>query len=427
MSAPILLPALQGHFGEWTYYAAIMPVAEVEERVRYARELHSNERLSDRIQRELQDAGPGRRNRAVAIAAYLRDNERRFFNSIVVGIYGGEPIWHPFDVVAGSLRDGGTELQLCQEERVGFLKLTGTEHLFALDGQHRVAGIRRALAEGDEISDDIMTVLFVPHSNDETGVSRTRRLFVDLNKRAVPVATKDIIILDEVNLAAILSRRLVDEHPWFSRGQIDVDQFNNTIAGNAKALCSIGTLYDVIRRILSKALAQTAEERAELKDAASVRLPEPRIDYYYRRSVRYFEGLARANPRLEEYLEGGPTSGIAPVARGSRERNVLFRPIGQQVFANAIAAIAGADGMDSALDLARLFPVDLATPPYADVIWDTRRQTMRGKGLGLATRLLKHMCGVGEEQNSERLRQEYGLSVGRPRAILPNRIVRSQA
>lgn len=425
MSAPILLPALQGRFGEWTYYAAIMPVAEVEERVRYARELHSNDRLSDRIQRELQDTGPGRRNRAVAIAAYLRDNERRFFSSIVVGIYGGEPVWHPFDVVAESLGEEAADLQLCQEDRVGFLKLTGTEHLFALDGQHRVAGIRRALADGDEINDDIMTVIFVPHANDEAGVSRTRRLFVDLNKRAVPVATKDIIILDEVNLAAILSRRLVDEHPWFSRGQIDVDQFNNTIAENAKALCSIGTLYDVIRRILSKALAQTAEERAELKDAASVRLPEPRIDYYYRRSLRYFEGLTRANARLGEYLEGGAASGIAPLARSSDERNVLFRPVGQQVYANAITAIASADGMDAALDLARLFPFDLAAPPYADVIWDTRRQTMRGKGLGLATRLLKHMCGLAEEEDSAKLRQDYGLSVGRPRARLPGRIARS--
>ena len=425
MSAPILLPALQGRFGEWTYYAAIMPVAEVEERVRYARELHSNERLSDRIQRELQDTGPGRRNRAVAIAAYLRDNERRFFNSIVVGIYGGEPAWHPFDVLAESFGGGDAERQLCQQDRVGFLELTGTEHLFALDGQHRVAGIRRALAEGDEINDDIMTVLFVPHANDDAGVSRTRRLFVDLNKRAVPVATKDIIILDEVNLAAILSRRLVDEHPWFSRGQIDVDQFNNTIAANARALCSIGTLYDVIKRILSKALAQTPEERTEVKDAASVRLPESRIDYYYERSVRYFEGLTRANARLREYLEGGPASGIAPLARGSEERNVLFRPVGQQVYANVIAAISSGEGMDAALDLARRFPFDLAEPPYADVIWDTRRQTMRGKGLGLATRLLKHMCSVDEEEGSERLRQEYGLSLGRPGARLPRRIVHS--
>ena len=271
-----------------------------------------------------------------------------------------------------------------------------------------------------------MTVLFVPHANDAAGVSRTRRLFVDLKKRAVPVATNDIIILDEVNLAAILSRRLVDEHAWFSRGQIDVEQFNNTIAGNASALCSIGTLYDVIRRILSKALAQTSEERAELKDAASVRLPEPRIDYYYRRTVAYFEGLARANARLGEYLEGGAASGIAQLARSSEERNVLVRPVGQQVYANAIAAIASAGGMDAALDLARQLPFDLAAPPYADVIWDTRRQTMRGKGLGLATRLLKHMFGFGEE-DSERLRQEYGLSVGRPRARLPDSIVRAQS
>ena len=195
--------------------------------------------------------------------------------------------------------------------------------------------------------------------------------------------------------------------------------------GNARALCSIGTLYDVIRRILPKALAQTAEERAEIKDAANVRLPEPRIDYYFDRSVRYFEGLARANGRLGEYLEGGAASEIAPVARGSQERNVLFRPVGQQVYANAIAAVAGAGSMDAALELARQFPVDLARPPYADVIWDTRRETMRGKGLGLATRLLKYMCRVTENQDSEGLRQAYALSVGRPGAVLPNRIVLS--
>ena len=212
---------------------------------------------------------------------------------------------------------------------MGFLELRGTERLFALDGQHRVAGIRNALKAGTQIGDDILTVLFVPHLNDETGVARTRRLFVDLNKRAVPVARKDIIILDEVDLAAILSRRLVDEHPWFSRGQIDVDRFNNTIPKNAQALCSIGTLYDVIRRILPKALACTKDERDELKHAASLRLPEERIDYYYRRSLEYFEGLARANGHLRDYLESGPTSGFAVMARGSEERNVLFRPVGQ--------------------------------------------------------------------------------------------------
>ena len=261
MSSPILLPALQGRFGDWTYYAAIMPVSEVDARVRFARELHPNESLGDRIQRDLQDSGPAGRNRAVAIADYLRNNDRRFFNSIVVGTYGGEPVWHPFKVVPRSLHDETIDIQLSQQERVGFLELQGTENLFALDGQHRVAGIRKALEAAVEISDDILTVLFVPHLNDAAGVARTRRLFVDLNKRAVPVARKDIIILDEVDLAAILARRLVDDHPWFSKGQIDVDRFNNTIPQMGRALCSIGTLYDVIRRILPRALARTKAEK----------------------------------------------------------------------------------------------------------------------------------------------------------------------
>ena len=425
MSSHILLPALQGRFGAWTYYAAIMRVSEVEKRVQFARELHPNESLSNRIQRELQDSGPGGRNRAVAIANYLRDNDRRFFNSIVVGTYGGEPVWHPFKVVPRSVRDETIDIQRSEEDRVGFLELAGTERLFALDGQHRVAGIRNAVQAAVEIGDDILTVLFVPHSNDDAGVARTRRLFVDLNKRAIPVARKDIIILDEIDLPAILSRRLVDDHPWFSKGQIDVDRFNNTIPQTTKALCSIGTLYDVIRRVLPKALARTRDERDELKEAANLRLPDDRIDYYYLRSLTYFEGLAHANRRLRDYFERGATSDIAVAARSLEERNVLFRPVGQQLYANVIAALAESEGLERALEVARLFPVDMAEPPYADVIWDTRRHMMRGKGLGLATRLLKYMCGAGQEKDLNDLQREYRLLLGHERATLPERIVSS--
>ena len=418
MPDPIRLPALQGQFGEWTYYSAVMPLSEVRDRVGFAQEIHRNERLKERIQRQLMDSN-GPRNRAEEIANYLQENERRFFNAIVVGVYGGDPVWHPFEIEADDEDYDLEDDDHAAQDRIGFLELDGTEGLFAVDGQHRVAGIKRALSESEQLEEDTLTVLFVPHRNSDTGIARTRRLFVDLNKRAVPVDKKDIIILDEVDLAAIISRRLVDEHEWFSQGQVDIDRFNNTIPVRSEALFSIRTLYDIIARLLPKALASSVDEREELKLAERNRLADERIDHYYRRALKYFRGLARANRQLRQYLDRGAGNGRAARARSADSRNVLFRPAGQMAFADAIADLGNRDGLDSALRSARMFPMDLAEPPFANVIWDVERSTMHASGASLAGRLLKYMCGITPRGGNDKLRARYREVLGNTRARLP--------
>ena len=423
MTGPILLPALQGQFWDWVYYAAIMPLSEVKDRIGFAHLLHRNRNLGELIQRQLQDSGSGKRNRQDAIANYLKENDSRFFNAIVVGIYGGDPVWHPFGITARPDFDMENIGNLAEQERVGFLELTGTERLFALDGQHRVSGIKRALEKDGDAAADILTVLFVPHSNTVVGIQRTRSLFIDLNKRAVPVGLKDIIILDEVDLPAILARRLVDDHKWFSRGQVDIQRFTPTIPPDSDALLSIATLYGIIKRLLSTAFAVSSEERRELREAVNIRLAEERIDYYYCRAIQYFCGLAELNNRLKEYFNAGPESGIASMARDPAVRDVLFRPVGQMAFANAVAAIAKAKDMQVALGTARTFPMDMAVPPFARVIWDTERKRMIASGAPLAGRLLRYMCGV--EPASQKLLFSYRLAVGDGSANLPDRFDRS--
>ena len=422
MTGPILLPALQGQFGDWVYYAAIMPLSEVRDRIGFAHLLHRNRNLGELIQRQLQDSGSGKRNRQDAIANYLKETDSRFFNGIVVGIYGGEPVWHPFGITARPDFNMENIGYLAEQERVGFLELTGTERLFALDGQHRVSGIKRALEKNGDAAADILTVLFVPHSNTVEGIQRTRGLFIDLNKRAVPVGLKDIIILDEVDLPAILARRLVDDHKWFSRGQVDIQRFTPTIPPDSDALFSIATLYGVIKRLLSSAFAATSDERKELREAVNIRLTEERIDYYYGRAVQYFCSLADLNKRLKEYLDAGPESGIASMARDPEVRDVLFRPVGQMAFANAIAGVSKAKGMDIALETAGMFPLDMAVPPFASVIWDTERERIIASGAPLAGRLLRYMCGF--EPANEKMRLSYRLAVGDNSASLPDRFDR---
>src|SRR5207248_1544309 len=92
------MPALRGRFGDWAFYSVLMTLDQVAHHVRYAEEIHETPRtnLSRLIQRELNTG------RSREIADYLRQNPDRFFNSLVLAIYGGDPAWHEFDVKATS-------------------------------------------------------------------------------------------------------------------------------------------------------------------------------------------------------------------------------------------------------------------------------------------------------------------------------------
>jgi DNA sulfur modification protein DndB len=85
---PLTMPSLRGTFGSWVYYTCLMRMGDLAARVHFAREVHESKKLSEYIQRALQ----GERSRN--IAGYLRDNEDRFFNSLVLATYDGSPQWY---------------------------------------------------------------------------------------------------------------------------------------------------------------------------------------------------------------------------------------------------------------------------------------------------------------------------------------------
>ena len=137
---PIILPALRGIMGDWAFYSCLMSMKELASRVSYADEIHKNKNLSDMIQRKLQGG------RSKQIASYIEEQSERFFNSLVVATYGGEPNWLPIGSVKTSGEiDGLEELPDDTISSVGFLTFTGGENLFAIDGQHRLSGIKQAV------------------------------------------------------------------------------------------------------------------------------------------------------------------------------------------------------------------------------------------------------------------------------------------
>ena len=219
-----------------------MDIEELSNRVTYAEVLHGHRPLSQWIQRRLK----ARRSRE--IAEYLKEQPERLFNSLIVATYEGRPRWCPLERVRPTL-DGSdvADPNPHTVRSVGFLTLRGDERLFALDGQHRLAGIKRAVAEGlPRARRDEISVIFVAHSNTVRGLQRSRRLFTTLNKTAKPVSKSDIITLDEDDVMAICVRRLIEESPLFGGVRVALVASTNMPTSNVESLTTIGNLYDIL-------------------------------------------------------------------------------------------------------------------------------------------------------------------------------------
>lgn len=413
MPTPIFLPALQGNFGTWLYYVGLISLRELKDRVRYAQELHDNKKLSDMIQRKLDEP------RRKPIADFLLNNKDRFFNSLVVGVHGGHPQWHPFEVKAKNREHIVDEED---QESIGYLELVGSEKLFALDGQHRLSGVRDALEKNPKLGEDRVSVLFVSHREGTAGKQRTRSLFVMLNKHAVPVKKPQIIALDEVDLPAIVTRRLVDEHPWFSRDQIDLERFSTSLPKTDREhLTTLGNLYDVVSIAIRQVMAP--QNRKELKQATKERLSEKRIDYYYKQTLQFFDKLGKIDPLLGKYLRSREPAKLLVQARSSSDPNVLFRPAGLLIFAKVLADLRKDFSKEQAFKRVARAPLFLTFDPYDEVIWNSAKKNMIPKGTGLSQRLLTYM--LGGRVDHQRLRRDYAAWYEEPvHAIrLPNRLV----
>jgi DNA sulfur modification protein DndB len=214
------------------------------QRVHYAQEMQQTEELSKLIQRVLEGA------RARQIASYLSSTPERFFNSLVLATYKGEPKW----LEVGNFQSQREKKIIDQlpdgmADSIGFLQFNGKERIFAIDGQHRLAGIKRALSENVPLEEDLVPIIVVGHKTTTAGMQRTRRLFTTLNKTAVSVKKMDIIALDEDDVMAITARRFVETDPRFTSPKIAVIGNTNLPAKSEGTLTVITNLYDILKRL----------------------------------------------------------------------------------------------------------------------------------------------------------------------------------
>lgn len=267
MNDRYLLPCMRGAIGNWVTYTCLMSLEDISGLVNYAEEVHSNKNLSKMIQREL------RKDREKEIAKYLVEEKEAFFSSLVVAVYQGEPKWHQFESITANYEElESFEVKDYAKECLGYLSITKKERMFALDGQHRLSGIRLALKDKPDIAGQQIPVIFVAHQNTEAGIRRTRRLFTTLNKKAKPVNKSAIIALDEDDLCAVITRYIVEENYILNKSLVKFQASNNIsyALSDQDKWTTIGNIYDISRIILIKGLGYKSIELTNFKESSEV-------------------------------------------------------------------------------------------------------------------------------------------------------------
>ena len=413
----IVLPALRGLMGDWVYYCCLMNLGELSSRVQYAEEIHNNKALSDMIQRQL------KKGRSAEIAAYLKNQPERFFNSLVIATYGGQPNWHELSNVRSKTdHEDLKELPEDTIASVGFLTLRGDENLFALDGQHRLAGIKKAVKEGldDDPYDDV-SVIFVEHEKTSHGLERTRRLFTTLNKTARPVSKGDIIALDEDDVMAICVRRLIERTELFSGRRIAAVASNNMPVSNTTSLTTIGNLYDVLTILFTNARSSLQARRLDLQ---RIRPSDKKLDEYFILAQNLFAHLRGSFEELETFFSAQDTIPVVQEYRGAHGGKALFRPLGLELFTRIIARLTKDMSLEKAVKMAALLPRNLDQPPFEWLMWDSNKNTIINGHKVTLREVLLYMLGKNAKNYSEgTLLERYRRDTGLELAELPKKLV----
>ena len=394
-------PTLQATMGDWRYYITTLPFYEVARRVQLATELVTPHNMNQWIQRSVIP------RRSTQIADYLINQEQHFFPSIVVGVYQGEPNWYEIDVEENSIF-GTPGLDPRFRYSLGILELDGSEKLYAIDGQHRVAGIKEALRrleksediEGYErLANESLSIVFVSADIDQTGqLERVRRLFTTLNKQAKRVSEPEIIALDEDDAAAIVTRKVAINYEGLSSpdggsgrnnvGLIQMGTRHEILPSNRQSVTTIVSLYRMIKRVFQPDLKSLGRKYK------GNRPDDSDLELMYRDTVEVWEAMRRYSPALNDVLGSDPREERAAIYRNEHGGHILFRPVGLQAFAGALGLLRtrGVDTERAVRSLCQL-PMEISDIPWRHVVWNPNTSRMINGNKTMAEALFLYMLG----------------------------------
>jgi DNA sulfur modification protein DndB len=215
----IRVPAMRGKMGSRTFYSLLMPMSGVPQFFKFTN--WAGISPEDREQRVLNE------KRVPDLAGYIGENEEDYLFSSITASYKAEPRFEPY--IAGS--------------NIGLLVLELGDEFIINDGQHRCAGIVKALENGIPINKDTISVLLFPWESTD----RVQQMFSDLNRFVQKTSKSLDILYDKRDDLANATLNMIEKVPVFK----DLtDKENISLGMKSTKLFTLAALYDANAELL---------------------------------------------------------------------------------------------------------------------------------------------------------------------------------
>jgi len=208
------VPAMRGKMGSRTYYSCLMPLNAVPQFFKFTD--WSGMLPEDREQRVLVE------KRIPELASYITENEDDYLFSSITASYKSEPVFEPY----------------APDSDIGTLKLQLGDELIINDGQHRCAGIVRALKNGSEVlKHHTLSVLLFPWESTD----RVQQMFSDLNRFVQKTSKSLDILYDKRDDVAAATLMMIEKVPTFKEL---TEKEKVSLESKSTKLFTLAALYD---------------------------------------------------------------------------------------------------------------------------------------------------------------------------------------
>jgi DNA sulfur modification protein DndB len=387
----LTIPALRGSIGSWIYYSAIIKFQDLE-RIDTSHKIKEDVSLDRWLQRKLS-------KRVEEIRKYLIHEEQRFFNTIIVGVYGENPDWIALDLspIAEKFNIGNFE---SINESLGVLVLKGDEILFTIDGQHRVDAIKKALKdEKEKFQSDEISVIFVGHDNTEKGYVRTRKLFATINREAKKPSANDLAIIDETYCYNIVSRMLYANYKYF-KGKISLTEKSNFDRSDQLHFTNLLTLVEVNKKLYKV---------GKYKDPKYTSPTYEQREYIFSLAKEFYDFVISNIVEYKDYFSSGAKLSKYRNYEKGKTINLLFMPVGLNLVATLYVHFLLADKLEFFKENINKLDFDLSSGDFRYIFYHPVQNTMITKKQTLGRNLAMYL--LNENQDEFKLKHEMAIAL----------------
>ncbi|MEA5533155.1 DGQHR domain-containing protein [Crocosphaera sp. XPORK-15E] len=347
---------------------------------------------------------------------------------------------------------------LDQQDRIGLINIGEDYSIFALDGQHRLMGIQGLMellktgklevynkykkATGSMITiDDLIEEYHLDVaslqslSQEKIGIEiipaviqgetyeearrRVRSIFVHVNRMAISLSKGQLVLLNEDDGFAIISRRLAithsllkdrDEHDWNPRVNWD----SATISNKSTVLTTLQALQDMAEGYLGDKFSHWKNK--DKKNLIALRPDDQEIEEGLEDLQELFDYLASL-PSYRQLEQGVKSFELRRFSHetGGGEGNMLFRPVGQIALIQALGFLVFRKEFDLKTIFKKLIYFDEiggfsnmenSQSLWYGILYDPMKKRIQVSGKKLASRLFIYLLGgVNDEFEKAEIRK----------------------